>query len=240
LVAERLARQISDEIVRQGWPVGDAIGSEAQLMARYGVGRYAIRETVRILENNGVARRRPGPGGGLIVTAPQPDAILQATRLFLDHRGVTPAHLIEAWTALEVAAVGDVATTIDVDGIERLRRLVQLEGEVGPEYLDYRQHNVHLEIARLARNPALELFLQVILELTLAHGISPIEEAAARWLHERHRRIVDAICAGDAPLAQFETRKYLERLGELGAIQEQPTGPPAEPAAEPRRRQRSG
>src|SRR3954451_5369104 len=68
--AEVLARRIEEEIVAARWPVGAVLGTETELAVRYGVGRSVLRETARVLESHGVARRRPGPGGGLIVTRP--------------------------------------------------------------------------------------------------------------------------------------------------------------------------
>src|SRR2546430_2629334 len=87
LTSGRLARLVEDDIVKRGWPVGEVLGSEQQLLARHGVGRGVLREAVRVLETHGVAKRRQGPGGGLVVVAPEPDVILDAARLFLDYRG---------------------------------------------------------------------------------------------------------------------------------------------------------
>src|SRR5688572_11351959 len=83
-----LARQIEDEIVARDWPIGEVLGSEDELMERYHVSRRVLREAVRILRSRGVARARPGPGGGLVVTAPSSESLRNAARLYLDHAGV--------------------------------------------------------------------------------------------------------------------------------------------------------
>ncbi len=110
-----------------GWPVGRVLRTETALSQRYGVGRAVLRETARVLESHGVARRRPGPGGGLVVTRPEGRAILDATRLFLDFRAVTAADLYETWRALEVVAVRQLAETVDARGLVRLHNVLQEE-----------------------------------------------------------------------------------------------------------------
>ena len=85
-----LARRIEDEVIAQGWPVDRWLGSEPELIERYGVSRAAFREAVRLLEHHGVARMRRGPGGGLIVSTPDSSVVTGAAALFLDYQRVQP------------------------------------------------------------------------------------------------------------------------------------------------------
>ena len=45
-LAEQTAAKIELSIVEQGWPLGMVIGSEADLLAEYGVSRAVLREAV--------------------------------------------------------------------------------------------------------------------------------------------------------------------------------------------------
>ncbi|GAA0901481.1 hypothetical protein [Streptomyces asiaticus] len=56
---------------------------------------------------------RRGPGGGLVVAEPDPDAMVHATAVHLRYRKVGPQALFEARTALEVAAVRGASENID-------------------------------------------------------------------------------------------------------------------------------
>ena len=69
-MAEIIAEQIERDIIDQGWPVGTVLGSEGDMIARYGVSRGTLREAVRIgnevetLYTNG-----PAAGGGAFKSA---------------------------------------------------------------------------------------------------------------------------------------------------------------------------
>ena len=63
-LATVVARSIENQVVALGWPVGEVLGSEAELLERFGVSRAVLREAVRIVEHTGAARMRRGPGGG--------------------------------------------------------------------------------------------------------------------------------------------------------------------------------
>ena len=73
-LGEQLAERVEEEIIASGWPVGKVLGSEAELIERYGVSRAVFREAMRIVDHHGVAEMRRGPGGGLVVVAPKADA----------------------------------------------------------------------------------------------------------------------------------------------------------------------
>src|ERR1700722_20641397 len=74
-LAEKVASDIEREILAAGWPVGAIVGSEKELLDKHGVSRAVLREAIRLLEHHMIATLRSGPGGGLIVTAPDPAVV---------------------------------------------------------------------------------------------------------------------------------------------------------------------
>lgn len=86
---ERLAWQIRELIIARGWPIGWNIGTEAELTARFGVGRPVLREAIRSLERLGVAEMGRGGASGLTVISPDPARIVAACRRHLRRTGVT-------------------------------------------------------------------------------------------------------------------------------------------------------
>lgn len=212
--------------MHDGWPIGEVLGSESDLIERFAASRSVLREAVRLLESRGVARMRPGPGGGLQVTAPEPAPVRDAARLYLDYAGVQANDLYHVWIALEVIAVAALAETIDEEGVVQLRKLLEDEAtqlESNPRgaidlWVDGGQ-NLHQEISRQVGNPALELFLGVVVELAAEyHTELPDPAAAARWLHDRHSEIVSAIVSGDSDLAQLRLRRYMRGLMRGGGM----------------------
>ena len=110
-LASTVAARILADVMAQNWPVGEVFGSETELLARYGVSRAVFREAVRLVENQQVARMRRGPGGGLVVTEPTVDAIIDASVLYFHRVNARLDEVFEARVALEQLVAGSRLTT---------------------------------------------------------------------------------------------------------------------------------
>lgn len=205
-LAASLAMRIYQDIVGRDLQVGAVLGSEAELMDRYGTSRAVLRAAVRLLENHSVAAPRRGPGGGLVVTHQEPRAAIDTTALYLAFRGVTAEDLRVVREALEVGVVARVAERHGEP--ETARRLEALAGRRGEDEPDF-----HLELAELAGNPVLTLFLRIIVDLSQrirsARGESGPDGACPGGSGEAHGGVLEAIRAGDAGLAQRRMRWHL-------------------------------
>ncbi|MFD5625632.1 FadR/GntR family transcriptional regulator [Streptomyces sp. NPDC127072] len=217
-LAEVVAARIHDDIAARGWQVGLVLGSETDLLARYGISRAVLREAVRLLEYHSVARMRRGPGGGLIVAEPEPQASIDTMALFLEYQGVTADDLRIVRNAVELGIVARVtARHADGDGevADRLAKAVRWATE-GPAEDPRKADLFHAELAELAHNPVLSLFLSIITELFRRHAAGhdqPLPgDTAAEEVQHVHQRILDAILEGDAGLARHRTRRHLDAL----------------------------
>ncbi|MEU7814026.1 FCD domain-containing protein [Pseudonocardia sp. NPDC049154] len=215
-LAEVVATRIRDDIVRRGWPVGLVLGSETDLLARYGISRAVLREAVRLVEYHGVARMRRGPGGGLVVAEPDPEACIDTMALYLDYRGVTPEDLRVVREAIELGALGRVVARTDTAEVAgRLEAAIARTAEPrGPGRTG--ADRFHAELAELSGNPLLVLFLRILTELWARHAASaplppPGEESQATVVAV-HRRILEAMVAGDDGVARHRMRRHLEAL----------------------------
>lgn len=217
-LAEVVAARIEQEIVDRGWPVGETLGSEAELIERFGVSRAVFREAVRIVEHHNVARMRRGPGGGLIVCEPDPRAVQAAVALYLRYAGVGRLALFEARAALELAAVASATERITEDGIARLRAVLAMEEAEGERaVLEAHSHQLHVVIGELTGNPAMALFIEVLNRLNeemLIPDSSKQENlpASVATYHRAHKAIVEAIISGDVALAQHRMRRHLDGI----------------------------
>ncbi|MGW5715184.1 FadR/GntR family transcriptional regulator [Amycolatopsis sp. NPDC003865] len=214
-LAEVVAARIHDDIAARGWEIGTTLGSEADLLERYGISRAVLREAVRLLEYHSVARMRRGPGGGLVVTEPEPQASIDTMALFLEYQGVRSDDLRIVRNAIELGTVGRVAERYDDEVAERLDVAVRWPTE-GPPDEPGKADLFHAELADLAGNPVLSLFLRIITELFRRHASGqerPLPgDAAAEEVQYVHQRIFDAIRQGDAGVARHRMRRHLEAL----------------------------
>jgi DNA-binding FadR family transcriptional regulator len=223
-LAEVVAARIRDEIARRGWPIGQVLGSEADMLARHGVSRAVLREAVRLLEYHSVAVMRRGPGGGLVVTEPDPSASIETMALYLDYRGVTSEDLRVVRDAVELGALGQVMGRRDDPEVAARLQAVIAQSEAGAGKTDALAPSVpsmsdsfHTELADLSGNPVLGLFLRILTELWTRHRVnSPTapqpDPALASEAANVHRRILQAILAGDEGVARHRMRRHLEAL----------------------------
>lgn len=219
--AEVLAAAIHEDIATEGWRTGTVFGGEADLLQRYGVSRSTLREAVRLLEYHTVARMRRGPGGGLIITEPQPEAAVDTIALYLDYRRPTRMDLNLVREVIEVdnvAAVVARRTDPDVVAFLARRHDGPPDGAApeDPRAAGWAELAFHTELAELAGNRVLNIFLRIIIELFGRHWTPTMQPMPgpgdALEMYRAHGRIVAAIRDGDDSMAQHRSRRHQEAL----------------------------
>jgi DNA-binding FadR family transcriptional regulator len=216
-LAEVVAGQIYDEIVSGGFQIGTVIGSESDLITRYQVSRAFLREAVRLLEFHSVARMRRGPGGGLVVTAPDPQASIDGVTLYLDHRKVGASDLLAVRESLELGILKLVMDRgADPDVIFRLESVLRHELPC-TDWDRFGSDRFHTELAGISANPVLDLLLRMITALWRHHTATsaPTDDGVqgnATEVERIHRLIFEAIRDGDEGLARHRMRRHLEAL----------------------------
>ena len=206
--AARVADRIVGDVIARGWPVGELLGSEAELLERYQVSRAVFREAVRLLEHQQVARTRRGPGGGLVITEPTVDAVIDAVVLYLYRVEARLDELFEARIVLEEIASDLAPGRLDEQDLTRLRAFV--EAKEAPLGSDPRE--LHALIASISRNPALELFVEVLNRVAMLYstGWQNFGRAIGAETAYAHARIAEAVIAAEPGLARHRMRKHLE------------------------------
>lgn len=217
-LAEVIAYAIKRDIAARGWPVGEVLGNQEELMQRYGVSRSTLREAIRQVERHGIAHMRRGAHGGLVVQSPARDSVVLAVASYLELAGVSLGELFDAREVVEGLMVGLICERATDNELMRLRdRLDDLLSS--PE--DDLEQDVVLElklrsaIAELSRNGALQLLLEALYRvtsdmLTVAPG-HPDTRALVRESRREKRELVEALVAGDEISARVAVRDALER-----------------------------
>lgn len=202
---------IEREILQGRLKPGDRLPSETALADQLGVHRSTTREGLRLLEQSGLVQRRSGRR--LFAAVPRQDELATRASRALILQQVTFNELWQLLMALEPAAAAIASATITEEEIATLEENLARTREMvaaGRSFTDL-DLEFHAVIARatrnrawlLAREPAAMLLFPAN-ELMLPHL-----PHAGRRLVEAHARIVAALKAGDASVAEEWMRKHI-------------------------------
>ncbi|MFE9959325.1 FadR/GntR family transcriptional regulator [Micromonospora sp. NPDC005299] len=215
-MSELVARQVVEDIVEHGLRTGAALPTEAQMLQAYGVSRGTLREALRILENNGLVRVRPGRGGGPVVGAAQPHTFGRTLALFLQMDRTSFGELVEARVIMEPMMARLAAERRDP---ARLRELAESMGEhQSMEDRDERDYlavlqRFHGVVAGVSGNGVLDLFGRALKEIYTERVVAA-ERRPERWAEVRreHQAVAEAIVDGDGAVAEELMRVHMVAL----------------------------
>jgi DNA-binding FadR family transcriptional regulator len=212
--AQRVARTIEEEILVRGLDAGAWLASEPELIERFGLSRAIIREAVRILEHEGIARMRRGPGGGLFVVAPDSKAVSHSAALWLRFNRAELSDLSANRELIESHCAGWAAQSITEEGAALIREAIERE-RLAVEDFDRQVSGlcslgVHEAIAQVSGNKVSYLFVMALCELNAAYAAAPIyTKKEFEETVEAHLGIHEAILAGDSALASHRMIVHL-------------------------------
>lgn len=159
-----LARNIAHEITVARWPLGaEILGTEPQLIARYGVSRSVLREAIRLLESQSIAAMRRGTRGGLIVTEPTVDSAAYPVGVLLESRRFEREQMLKTRRALEMHILDRCCEGFDGAAREALARCLVVESSLDDGASGHDLQAFLMTLAKLTGDPSLELFLDVLL-----------------------------------------------------------------------------
>ncbi len=216
-LAERVAAAIEADVIKAGWPVGTLIGSEEQLLARFGVGRGVLHEVARLVEHRQIAKIRRGRNGGLFVAEPSFAVVNTSLAIYLEYANVELSDLFEARAVLELFAASYAASTVGDDHVVALQGAIDNEVQQGAKAACRSAYHFHELVAETTDNPALTLFVQALASLTdrplrIASAVEKRPEGVGRQIHRDHVEIAAAIASGDGLLARDYMREHLKIL----------------------------
>ncbi|WP_277279700.1 FadR/GntR family transcriptional regulator [Novosphingobium cyanobacteriorum] len=213
-----MVERIRAMIVEGHLKPGDKLPPERDLSVRLGVGRNAVREGLRALEQAGIVDLRPGKTGGAFVTSGRPNVISENMRDLLSLGNISFDDLWE--TRLLLA---DVVIRLVVENMTD-EDLAALEANVARARLHYESGRLreksrcniefHDVLAAATHNPLLGVFMTSIADLvrhfTEQLGSDPGQET----LRSRERLLV-ALRARNGDAAIAEMRRDLIRVHEF-------------------------
>jgi GntR family transcriptional repressor for pyruvate dehydrogenase complex len=207
-----LARKLIDYFASSKLRAGDRIPSERQMSEALGVGRAALRSSLKSLSLLGVVEQKPGSGTYLRNAASDLlPRVVEWGILLGEHR---MDEVLEAREHIEILLAGLAASRRTDADIARLRQLIEEMRRSGGDADQYVSLDIafHLAIADAARNELIAGILRNLQSLLHAWASRVIHAAGETETSLAvHIPILEAIEAGDADGAQAAMTAHMQR-----------------------------
>jgi DNA-binding FadR family transcriptional regulator len=215
---EQVADQLRELILSGNLAPGERLPNEQNLATDFGVSRATVREALRVLSTESLLRTAKGAGGGSYVTRPSVDHISEFLRsnigLLSQSQDVTLEEFLEAREYLEVPAARLAATRRSDEGLEQLSAAIPERPQaLGiQEQFSYNK-DFHSRLVQLSGNTLLWIATQPVFSV-LQHNLarSTLGQPVHQRINDDHRKITEAIRAGDPDAAEHEMREHLAFL----------------------------
>lgn len=207
---DRLSVDLERLILEGDLEPGDRLPPERDLAEHFGVSRVSVREALRELENRGFIDRKPGRG--TIVLGPS-DRVSGVDGVLGIVSSLKPElhDIMELRAIIEPPTARITASRATARDLAQLRELVEaMEVEVTKDRYAELDRAFHQAIAQYAHNPLLALINEQI-----ANQIQPSRASRYQTRERRaissaaHRRIFEALAAGDGDRAEHEARAHV-------------------------------
>lgn len=220
-VAELTAKQLRERIIAHQMPVGARLSTESELMEDFGIGRVAARETLRILERDGLVEIRRGVGGGVFVRHPGTDELSEIVSLLFAVQGTTLREFLDYRLLIEPTAAGLAAKYATEQQRKEFERLVSVPYDLSLEQVP----NLHFLVADASQNSVLSVTFKALHHAFAGHfRTSKIAKAHIEQTHVAHTKIAKSILQGDSQGAQramsVHLNAYADYLKEQNLLNE--------------------
>jgi GntR family transcriptional repressor for pyruvate dehydrogenase complex len=212
---QQVADQLRDRIMAGDIAPGERLPNEQTLATNFGVSRPTVREALRVLSSESLLRTAKGAGGGSYVTHPSVDHISEFLRsnigLLSQSQNVTLEEFLEAREYLEIPAARLAAARRSEQEVEELEATIPEHPQaLGVQEQFVYNKDFHSKIVALSGNTLLAIATQPVFSV-LQHNLA--RSTLGRSVHKRinsdHRKIAEAIRAGDSDAAEREMREHL-------------------------------
>lgn len=220
----KLSHEVHDRLLerlRAGeWRTGDHLPSERDLMARFGVGRPAIREAMQSMAHAGLIEI--AHGGRARVRVPTAQSLIEQVSSGAQHllrtEPSTLDNLKEVRVFLETGMAKIAAERASPADIQRLRHHHARHREVLNDHDQFLACDMafHREIAAISGNPIFPAIVEALLGWAREFHVSILRAPGKEPLTIiEHERIIGAIADHDPTAAEQAMRDHLTRANAL-------------------------
>jgi DNA-binding FadR family transcriptional regulator len=214
-VFEEICDQIRGKLARGEYRPGDKLPSERDLAVELGVGRPAVREAIRTLENAGVLMLRKGLHGGAFVRDGSPETVTQSLHDLMNLGHFSLPALMEARRVIIGSVVRmacERGTPEEFDAIERsIEQIERLDVQRNYPEKVHAGTEFFLALTAAAHNNVLMLLTDSLTTIVrvVAINVRPGNNAMTEPLR---RDLLACLRARDAAGAQARLERFFDTV----------------------------
>ncbi len=222
-LADEVTERLLHRIRTGGFPEGERLPSERQLMAMFGVGRPTIRESLQNLERMGLITITHGERASVLPVSARTviGQVGAITRHLLSTSPQTLEHLKDARLLFEVTMVRIAAQRASAHDIAAIRQALAEHRHALADlsvFLD-RDMAFHRAIAAVSRNPIFPALSEAMFGWLASYHTELVRASGAERLTlEEHGAILDAIERHDPDAAAQAMTAHLTRANALYSL----------------------
>lgn len=220
---EYVLNDLTESILEGHVARGAKLPSERQLAERYGLSRPIVREVLRTLQERGLIQIAAGRGA--FVRDASTSDLASPMDLLARQRGITARDLVQAREMLERQAAYLAAEQAQPDDLTDMRTAVEAF-DTATGVIDRARADLafHALVARASQNPVIGLMFGSVAGLVFELMLRSLDDpAVVKEGGPLHRRVFDAIAAGDADAAAASMHRHITLAYDLfGADLDEP------------------
>lgn len=210
LVSDDVVRHITEKVMTGQLISGQALGSEVEMSAEFGVSRAPIRDALRRLQAMGLVDIRVGAGGGAFISEAAPDQAVIALDVQAKLMGIDIADLFAVRRALQSYAIGLLAPVITDEQLEECERmLLAIDAEDDNDQAIRLTHAFQLRLIEMTRLRLTHLIMQSMARIFFDQFRPVNDRERIRFVAEHLRGITLHLSRRDAPAASSAMLAYL-------------------------------
>ncbi len=223
--------QLEEAILAGRFQPGEKLPPERELKETFQVGRGAVREALRVLEQKGLLEIRLGAQGGAIVTQPSGEPMLESLSLLVKRKEIPFEDIQEFRSTVEGRIASLAAERRTPEDMDRLQAII-LKCEKLSENEDdwdgflFEDGRFHQELSNIARNQLFSLIADALHRNIHNYYDSRLQKKKTILAEnlEDLRVIYQAVKNGDSQRASQSMRNHIVRFdaymsNEQGEIQ---------------------
>jgi DNA-binding FadR family transcriptional regulator len=229
-MAELIAAELRQKILRGDLAPGESLTPESQLIEEYDVSRPTLREALRLLESQQLITVRQGSHRGPVVSTPSSDLTARSLSILLQLRRATLSDVYAFRVVFEPVAAGLAAANATAADVEALRRLLERERSASRDAEEFARvaWHFHSELVRLSGNVTMAVIAEALELISQRHA----QAAVVHWkdanqqrdrAYRAHVKLVDLIEQRKVDEAQRFWAAHMSAVGERLTASDEPS-----------------